>query len=150
MPTAGQRVKALDFGTTQSAADFTTFTNLATTATAGSPSVNITFTAPTSGAVLVIVAGYVWDTAASNEIIVDYELRANNVSGAIIIATGNWERRWSGPGATSGAIKSTGSKAYPVTGLTAGSTYFVRTMHYAAVSSAGSNLTMRSLVVHPL
>jgi hypothetical protein len=84
------------------------------------------------------------------EVHVDYEVRVTNVSGSIVFGTGATDRRLTLGVINNGAFKSNASKTSTLTGLTAGTTYFVRTMHYASASSATSTLNMRRLDVIPL
>jgi hypothetical protein len=148
MPVAGQRVKALDFSASASATDSTT-QSTTTTPAAGTPSVNVTFVAPTSGKALIIVSGAAQDVTVTNTAVVDTELRLTNVGGTIIFATGAFDRRLQLTLTASGNSLGSGSRTWTATGLTPGATYFLRTMHYAATGTT-CNIINRRLDVVPL
>jgi hypothetical protein len=149
MPTAGSRVKALDFGTPGTASDATAHNNVTTTPVAGSPTVSVTFLAPTSGMAMIVIGMRCQDDAGSNTVYLDYEVRNNNVSGSVVFATGAVERRLDLPGSGAVTFQPNASKVSIVTGLTPGNTYFVRTMHSAAVTGS-ADVLMRRLDVIPL
>jgi len=146
MPVAGQRVRALDFQASVSATDSTS-QSTTTTAAAGSPSVSVTFVAPTSGRALITVGGAAQDASVTNTGVIDTELRLTNVSGAIILATGAYDRRVEVALTASANSVGDASKTYTATGLTPGTTYFLRTMHYAATGTTCSILNRRLDVV---
>ena len=147
--TAGTRVKALDFTGPASASDATLHSNVSTTAVAGTPSVSVTFTAPTSGMAMVVLGMRAQDDAGSNTAYLDYEVRVTNVAGAIVFATGAVDRRLDIGVSGSVTFQPNVSKVSIISGLTPGTTYFVRTMHSAAVGGS-TDVLMRRLDVVPL
>lgn len=149
MPTAGQRVKALDFTAAQTSSDATAHNNITTTAAAGSPEVGVTFTAPTSGKVLISLSMRAFDNSAANAIYLDIEIYEDNTSGTKIVSTGTWERRLTIQGDTSSTIVGNSSKVFIETGLTAGQVYYARTMHYAAATGT-ADVEMRRIDAAPL
>ncbi|GII87692.1 hypothetical protein Ssi03_56820 [Sphaerisporangium siamense] len=83
---AGQPVRALDFPPPQWAQDATSITNPTSTAhTAGTPAVSVTFIAPTSGRVLIIVGGGVGNSAGADRIFLSPEVRLTNAAGAVVL-----------------------------------------------------------------
>lgn len=149
MPTAGQRVKALDFTAAVTATNATSHNNVGTTLALGSPTVSVTFTAPTSGAALVILGMRAQDDTGSNTAYLDYEVRLTNNAGAVIFATGAVERRLDVGCTGNVTFQPNVSKVSLISGLSPGSTYYVQTLHAAAVTGS-ADVLMRSLTVVPL
>ncbi len=149
MPTAGLRVKALDFTAAQTDSDSTTHSNVGTTATAGSPEVGVTFTAPTSGKALISLGLRGQDDAAANSVFLDIEIYEDDTGGSKIVSTGTWERRLELAGDTSTTMTQNITKTFIETGLTAGQVYYARVMHHAAVAGS-ADVIMRRIDVTPL
>lgn len=150
MPLAGQRIKALDFVATVEANSLTTLANISTTPTAGSPEVGVVVTAPTSGKVLVTVGGSAGDDTGANTVaIFDYEVRlGTNSSGTLVLGTGSLIRRLNlAVGDIAGQTQE-GARTSLVAGLTPGSSYFVRVMHYSYTGNP--DVFARQLIVQPL
>jgi hypothetical protein len=120
-----------------------------TTYAAGSPEVSATFTAPTSGAVLVSVGLGGSGLAGGQRVLVTPEVRETDVSGAVVLAANTTTEVLRGcavPGqATANAHR---SRTTLLTGLTAGAPYFVRTMH-RATGAGTANIAVREVVVTP-
>lgn len=149
MPTAGQRVKALDFTAAVTASNGTAHNNVGTTLALGSPGVSVTFTAPTSGMAQVVVSMRCQDDTGSNTAYLDYEVRLNNGAGAIIFGTGSVDRRLDIGCTGAVTFQPNVSKVSLITGLTAGSTYFAQVLHAAAVAGSADVLN-RQITVIPL
>jgi len=148
MPAAGDRIQALDFPATQSDTEDTDQTNITTTAAAGSPTCDVTFTAPTSGKVLVHVGGVGQDNGANNSVIIEPEVREDDAAGAIVAATGTESRQLILRCNTS-TTPASGTRTSLVSGLTAGSTYYAQTMHFSDAGTTADVLS-RSIIVQPL
>lgn len=132
---AGKPVAALDYPDTVWAQDTTTISNPTnTTYSAGSPTVNVTFIAPTSGRVLVAIGGSAGNATSSDRIIFAPELRETNVSGTIIVSTDVEQWGW-GSQVSAGYVQ--GSRVSMFDNLTPGDPYFVRHM-YAVATDPGS------------
>lgn len=146
MALAGQRIKALDFTPAVRAASTTSFLNVSTTPALGSPGVNVTFTAPSSGKAQVVISLSIAESGGATVAgILDYRVRENNSSGTIIYNVGSLERRLILFGNTQAQE---GSRSSMITGLTPGGTYYVETLH----SSYGTQVDIfaRVLEVYPL
>lgn len=151
MPLAGQRIKALDFTDTVEASSLTALLNISTTLTVGTPEVGVVFTAPTSGKALVTIgASFVDDTGADNVGVLDTKLfQGTNGSGTLILNTGDLRRRLIlQPGNVANQSQEA-SRTFPVTGLTAGTSYYVQLLHFAA-AGATLDLFARQVIVQPL
>lgn len=151
MPTAGQRVRAGDFPPTVSVSDNTLLTNVPTSPTVGSPAVSTTFTAATSGKALITVSGLTRCTSSLQPVIIDWELYlGTSAGGTLILGTGQQTRRLEivSTGAAGNGYGHNLSKTYVATGLVAGSTYFIRTMHYSFATATG-DVGLRQLSVTP-
>jgi len=126
--------------------DITAITS--TTPAAGSPVVGTTFTAPPSGRVWVNLSGGLYAEAASTEVILGWELRTGGTIGSGTVVSGyaaNGDLGIStGRGITS---QITTTRREPVSGLTPGSVYNVRTMHWVGVGTG--RVTYRKLVIEP-
>jgi hypothetical protein len=141
MPLAGQIVRALDFPPAVTVTEATTQANITSTSyAAGSPSCSLTFTAATSGQANIAVWGRMQGDGTFR-VFLGFELRLGSVSGTIIEAV-------SDSNAAQTAIVSTESVgiSFLATGLTAGSTYFVRTMHKVAGGTTSDIFTRRITV----
>lgn len=148
---AGQPVKALDFPPPQWSQDTTTITNpSSTTYSAGSPAVSVTFTAPTSGRVLLIVGGGCGNSATADRIFLSPEVRLTNVSGAVVLTPSVTNRGFSSDICSS--THSYGSRESVLEGLTPGQVYFARVM-YAVSADPGAqtaDIAARDIGVVPL
>ncbi|UBU11596.1 hypothetical protein [Nonomuraea gerenzanensis] len=146
----GTRVQDAEFPPTVWSADSTDITSLTVTAfTNGSPEVSVTFTAPFSGRVLIINGAGTRNDSGADQVYVDSEVRVTNGAGAVVVSSSV-----TGPGTLSCADESLRyeyqSRAYVVTGLTPGGTYFAR-LQYRASSGAGTaDIASRSIIVQPI
>ncbi len=151
MPLAGQRIKAADFQATVEASSLTVLTNISTTLSVGTPEVGVVFTAPTSGkAMITIGASFADDSGANNVGILDSKLfQGTNGSGTLILNTGSLLRRLIlQPGDVANQSQEA-SRTFLVTGLTAGSSYYVQLLH-AAWTGATLDIYARQVVAQPL
>lgn len=132
--------------------DTTTITNITSTSyIAGSPVVDVTFTAPTSGRVSVTVGGGVRDNSAGsgNRVWLAPEVRVDDVSGAVVLAADAEAR-----GISSGVFSLLSnefhyySRRRLLTGLTAGGTYYARVM-YRVTGGTTCDVSAREIGVIP-
>lgn len=148
---AGELVKALDYPPAVWAQDTTTITNPSNNSyTAGSPQVGVTFTAPTSGRVLLIVGGGVGQNAG-NRIFLSPEVRVGSASGAVVLTPSVTNRGFSSDNVAVGFHY--GSRESVLEGLTPGVVYYARVMYAVATSDgAGNNadISCREIGVVPL
>lgn len=150
MPFAGQRILAQDFTPAQFASDGTDHLNITTTLTTGSPVVSVTFTAPTSGKVMIIVGARVRDDGNQSTPIIDWELREDDAAGAVVLSTGNEARRMEILTDNSTRTQND-TKSYIATGLTPGQVYYAQMYH--AVGAGGgttADVLFRQLAAVPL
>jgi len=124
MPTAGQRILAADFITPVTATDSTVLLNVSGTPGTGSPEVGVTFTAPTSGMVMVTVGGSIVESGGGPAGgIIDYRIFEDNSSGAVVVGHGSLTRR----AVLQGTTQSTeASRTSLITGLTPGQVYYAQ------------------------
>lgn len=149
MPLAGQRIRALDFTAAVQAESAVMQANVGTTYVAGSPEVGVVFTAPTSGKVLVTISGLLQDDGGTTAVILDWELyEGASAAGTKVSDTGLWEHRLELRGISTGYGQNA-SKTTLHAGLTAGTVYYVRTMHRALTGST-ADVVMRAVNVVPL
>lgn len=149
MPTAGQRVLAADFTQSVVSTDSTTQWNVGTTAAVGSPEVAVTFTAPTSGKVLVNIASEMQDNVSDNAVYLDWRLYEDDGNGAIILNLGSSERYMKTIGHTSSIRSQAVGRSILVPGLTAGQVYFLR-LYHSATGGTSADVLMRQVSVVPL
>ena len=148
MPTAGQRIKALDFAGSAQASDATAHNNISTVASFGTPQVSVTFTAPTSGSVAISIGCMAQDDVQNNIVYLDWEMRLTNSGGLAVSTIGAFERRLAVPCPGAVGIVSNVTKTATVTGLTPGQLYFLRTTHAANLNGT-ADVFMRRLDVAP-
>lgn len=118
------------------------------TAIAGSPQVGHTFVAPPSGAVMVNVSGYIACASAASQVILSFEMRAGGTVGSgTVFYAANPDRGLRIGRSASDEL--TATRRNRVFGLTPGSTYNVRTMHWMGTGTGGQVL-FRNILVEPL
>ena len=147
---AGEPVKALDYPPAVWAQDTTTITDPSNSSyTAGSPQVGVTFTAPTSGRVLLIVGGGVGN-APGNRIYLAPEVRETDASGAVVLTPSVTNRGFGSDHMAVGFHY--GSRESVLEGLTPGKRYFARVMYAVPSDGAGDNadIACRDIGVVPL
>lgn len=147
---AGQKIQPQPV--TVQAFDNTTNANLTnTTYAAGTPEVGTTFVAPQSGAVIVTVGAGVRNNAANADRVF--------IAPQIFLGTSSAGTQFLAPavaqyGCGSGGGYTTDDYQYVcrtalVTGLTAGSTYYVRVMHETPSGSGTADIAAREVTVAP-
>ena len=146
--TAGQRIKALDFAGSSQFSEATAHLNIGTGGSFGSPNCSVTFTAPTSGAVVVTLGCMAQDDVQNNVVWLDFELRLNNSGGTVVVTTGPFERRLALPCPGAVGIVPNDSKMVTLTGLTPGQLYFLRTIHSANITGS-ADVFMRRIDTAP-
>lgn len=120
-----------------------------TSSIAGTPECSVTFIAPMSGRVGVVVAAEMRnDDTAGNRLFVQFEIRLTNSSGAVHTAASVF-RGVSTTGDTTASQFMTHGNMSMVEDLTPGATYFIRTMHRVDGGTT-NDIGHRRLVVIPL
>jgi hypothetical protein len=142
----GAPIAAADRPASAWASDSTANSNINSTFAAGTPSVELTFVAPTSGAVLLSVGGAGADNGGTNRIFIAPEVRVGNVSGSVFLAANEATRGVGIPGEASSNVHR--SRTTLLTGLTAGTTYYARTMHRASGGTT-ADIGVREVIVVP-
>lgn len=148
---SGQPVKALDYPPAVWSQDTTTISNPTNTAyAAGTPSVSLTFTAPTSGRVLIIIGGGCGNSATADRIFMSPEVRLTSVAGAVVLSPSVTNRGWTSDMCSSGHAY--GSRESVLEGLTPGQVYFARVMHAVATDAGAqtADIAARDITVAPL
>lgn len=148
MPTAGQRIRALDFEGFGEAYDTTDINTTSTSYTFGTAGQELgaEFIAPTSGVVIVQVSAVANNSSAGANIFLTPEVREGTATSGSAVTTehdDNSARFVGGTNPSGGA-----GRAVPVTGLTAGSTYTAWCKH--RVSSGTGTWNSRSVTVWPV
>jgi hypothetical protein len=120
---------------------------------AGSPEMGVQFTAPPSGKILLAVSGGGRDNTNNDRVFVAPQIfRGTSAAGTLVLSPSDGEYAWSSFGESSGYMY--GSRVSVVSGLQAGQTHYVRTMHKAMDSAGAANgsadLTIRGVVVVPI
>lgn len=147
MPSAGQRVRAVDFPSsatdTQNTSGTTTSTSFTATLSGGT-ACSVTFTAPTSGNIQVVNSASISNSTTQNTW-VSWELRTGSTPGSgTAIASADNNRALTHNGTTSERA----SIVDVWTGLSAGTVYNVRQMY--RVSSGTGTFVSKSLSVIPV
>lgn len=140
-------ISAADFPPAMWASDATANSNISsTTFIAGTPTVSVTFTAPTSGAVLLSVGVAGSDNGGTNRIHLAPEVRVGTVAGSVALAADVTSRGVGLPGESAANVHR--SRTTLLTGLTPGTVYFARTMHKVS-GGATADIAVREIVVTP-
>jgi hypothetical protein len=147
VPTAGQRVLAADFTATAYDESSTEQTNIGSSYATGSPEVGITFTAPTSGKVLVVLAMRSRDNGASSTVVLDFRLYEDDSGGSLILDEGATTRRMEVDHDNDSRTAAL-SKSYLVQGLTGGQAYYAQCRHFASPSGS-ADLIYRAITALP-
>lgn len=146
----GSVIQPEDFPPTVWSSDNTDANNVTDTAfTNGSPEVSVTFTAPTSGRVLIINGGGCRNNTGADQVFIDSEVRETNGSGSVVRAASV-----TGDGTISCADESLAheykSRAYVLSGLTPGGTYFARIQYRTTSGNGTADVAARSIIVQPI
>jgi hypothetical protein len=147
-PTAGSKLKALDFPPTAYAQETSTFTVTDVTfTTGGHPIVSLTFTANTFGKILLTVGGCGRGESAGTRVEVAAQIfLGSDATGTEVLAATALGRGVIFPEDTEFSCM---SRTTRLTGLTPGATYFARIQHRKLGGTTG-DLTTRELCVAPL
>lgn len=149
---SGRPIKALDYPPAVWAQDATAILNpVNATYSAGSPEVSVTFIAPTSGRVLLIVGGGLGNSAGADRIFLSPEVRLTNSAGAVVLTPSVTNRGFGSDNCASGYHY--GSRESVLEGLTPGQLYYARVMHVVATGDAGTSaadIACRDIGVVPL
>lgn len=148
MPLAGQRLKALDFTPASTVIDATAQAALGTTLATGTPTVAITFTAPTSGKALLCYGLKAGATSNTWVILTPEVYLGTNATGTQVLSGGDgWSIELNVP--NTAVANATKSMQGIISGLTPGSSYYFRIRH-RAVAAAVANISWRSITCQPL
>lgn len=151
---AGTEILALDFPPAVWDYNTTQIDNWSTTTYGpGSPIVSVTFMAPSSGRVLVIVGGGLGNSASSRRIFIAAQVfEGTSASGTEVMSP-----TVRGHGITSENSSSAfhyHSRETILSGLTPGATYYARTMHAVATTADAGTVTadiaVRQIIVAPI
>lgn len=148
---AGRPIKALDWPPAVFAQDITQINNPTNTSyIVGTPEVSVTFVAPTSGRVLLVVGGGLGNSAGGDRIALVPEVREDNSSGALVLSPTVTERGYSTQNQSIGFHY--GSRESILDGLTPGQTYYA-VVKYAIFDDAGAStgdIACRDILVAPV
>jgi hypothetical protein len=156
---AGQVIRAVDAPPAVHAFDSTTQTNLGSAFAPGSPDVSLTFTAPTSGRVMVVVSGGIRTNGSSGARgVLAPEIREDDASGNIVQGSVTSVNAWTnsafntsnyqyGSRVTLAPISTNGSF---IMALRPGRTYFARLNQFADGGATDVQIRTRSLTVAPI
>jgi hypothetical protein len=125
---------------------------VSTTPAAGSPVCGMTFVAPPSGVVTIGVGGDIDQTQNTFVSILGWELRTGGTIGSGTIIQGanaNYAFMLGGAVTTGGSPEGNATALRVITGLVAGDTYNVRTMHWVNGAGGTMNVYNRLLTVLP-
>lgn len=121
-----------------------------TSFTAGSPECSVTFSAPNSGRVGVVVAAEMRnDDTGGNRVFVTYELYLGSSSAGTLVRSAQEENGVSTTGDTTASEYMIFANLDMVDGLTPEATYFIRAMHRVAGGTT-NDIGFRRLVVFPM
>ena len=149
---AGRLIEASAWPPTEQAFDDTSITNISTTSFIdGSPGVNLTFVAPSSGRVLVYLGGTARSSVSSNGdyVIMGLDLREDDSSGTVVespATQGLYTCRWP----TAAVNYCSRQRVSPKTGLTAGATYYAGVQYRVGDGDGTADILTRHLIVRPL
>lgn len=145
---AGRPVRALDYPPAVWSQDTTTIANPTTASyITGSPEVSVTFTAPTSGRVLLVVGGGLGNAAGADRISLSPEVRLTNSSGALVLSPSVTNRGFGSDNCSSGFHY--GSRESVLEGLTPGQVYYavVKYIVQADAGASTADITARDITV---
>lgn len=144
---AGTQIKALDFPASQYDDEDTLQSGVSSTSyTAPTNACSVTFTAPTSGRVKLIVGGAFRDTSGDDQGFITAEIRETDVSGSIVLSSSAYRNGYISEPEASDYLYH--SRITLVEGLTPGQTYFARIM--IKVDGGAADLRLKNLAVIPV
>ncbi|MET8050537.1 hypothetical protein ABZU75_23355 [Streptosporangium sp. NPDC005286] len=118
---------------------------------AGSPAVELTFVAPTSGRVLIIVGGGMGNSAGADRISLSPEVRVGTSGGTVVLVPGVTSRGWGSDNCSS--AHTYGSRESVLEGLTPGVVYYAVVKYVVQVPDAGTttaDIACRDITVVPI
>jgi hypothetical protein len=149
---AGRPVRAIDYPPAKWSQDATAINNPTSASyITGSPEVSVTFIAPTSGRVLLVVGGGLGNAAAGDRIFLSPEVRLTNSSGALVLSPSVTNRGFGSDSCSAGFHY--GSRESVLEGLTPGTLYYAVVKYAVATSDAGAStqdIACRDITVAPL
>ena len=147
MPSDRDILAGVDWPPTVFDADTTTQLNVADTGyVTGTPTLAVTFRAPTSGRVLLTVGGGIRDNGGSNRGFISPQVFADRIDGEEVVAPSVEEHGLGSPDTASGYWY--GSRATMLEGLDAGRVYIARVMHHVTGGST-VDIGRREIMVEP-
>lgn len=151
MPSAGQLLLANDFTASKTVTQNTSQDNLTSaTFAAGTPECGTTFVAPTSGAVKITVrARFNNDADTTQSLQFSAQVYLGTSSAGTLVHDGPASSDRMGENASPGSNNVTAEAIWFLSGLTAGSTYYLRTMH-AVTGGTGIDIILRMAWIEPL
>lgn len=149
--TAGSRIMAVDTPPAVYTMDTTVLANLSDTSyTPGSPEVGVTFTAPTTGRVLLTIGGGLRNNGSNSDrvALAPQVFEGADATGTEVLAPTAYR------GISSEGITTAGDFAYRgrttlLDGLTAGQQYYARVMYIIFGSNATCDISARDILVAP-
>lgn len=146
----GQTIQEADFPPTVWDHDETDINNVTSTAfITGSPEVSVTFTAPTSGRVLVINGGGCRNNTGADQIFLDCEIRVGTSGGTLVRSPSVV-----GEGTITCADESSSheykSRGFVQEGLTPGTVYYAVLQYRTASGGGTADVASRSIIVQPI
>lgn len=146
---AGSVVKALDFPPSQYDLEDTLQSNINVSGyTAPTNACSVTFTAPTSGRVKLVVGAGARDDTNNIQVFVTAEIRETNVSGSIVLGASAYRNGYISEPEASDYLYH--SRITLVEGLTPGQVYFARIMISDDSASNTADLRLKNLAVIPV
>lgn len=147
---AGTRIYALDWPVSQYAEDATLQSNFASSGAYIEPTTpcRVTFTAPTTGRVKLIIGGGIADATNSAQGWLSAEIRETNISGAVVVEPNSFTHGIITLGfATDYCYQ---SRITILGGLRPGQTYFARVMVKSSLPSNTADLREKNIAVIPV
>lgn len=149
---AGRPVRALDYPPAVWAQSSTRIDNPSNSSySTGSPEVSVTFMAPTSGRVLLIVGGGLGESAGADRIFLSPIVRETNSSGTVVLTASVTSRGFGSDNCSVGPHY--GSRESVLEGLTPGQLYYAAVQHVVQTGDSGSStadISCREIIVAPL
>lgn len=147
---AGQKIQAATWPATVESLDNTTNANLTNTAFAtGTPVVDLTFVASTTGRALVTVTSGLRDNSSTNRIVTTFELYlGTSAAGTLVIGSSGSTLQYecTQPGQANNYMYV--SRTTLVDSLTPGATYYARHMNKVSGGTT-ADISLRALTVRP-
>lgn len=148
---AGQKIQSATWPATVESLDNTSNANLTnTTFATGTPVVDLTFVAPTTGRVLLTVTAGSRDNTGTDRVVCTFELYlGTSAGGTLVIGSSGSTLQYECTCAGQADAYQYVSRTTLVDSLTSGATYYVRHMNKTASGSGSADCTLRALTVRP-